>query len=81
MSTSLSRLLGHSTVKITEIYLEDFKSRQARVQHAQFSPLGKLRVRQRGHGRHTYNHGPWTGGLKPRQLAGDGTEASGENEA
>jgi integrase/recombinase XerD len=68
---SLSRLLGHSTVKITEIYLEDFKSRQARVQHAQFSPLGKLLVRQRGHGRHTYNHGPRSGGLKPRQLAGE----------
>jgi site-specific recombinase XerD len=28
---SLSRLLGHSSVKITEIYLEDFKSRQARA--------------------------------------------------
>jgi site-specific recombinase XerD len=78
---SLSRLLGHSSVKITEIYLEDFKSRQARVQYAQFSPLGKLRVRQRGHGRHTYHRGPRNGGLKPRQQGVEGPESSGENEA
>jgi site-specific recombinase XerD len=55
---SLSRLMGHSSVKITEIYLEDFKSRQARAQHAQYSPIGKVRWRQRGHGRHTYNKMP-----------------------
>ncbi len=30
---SLSRLMGHSSVKVTEIYLEDFQSRQARLQH------------------------------------------------
>ena len=59
---SLSRLMGHSSVKITEIYLEDFKSRQARAQHTQFSPVGKMRVRQRGHGRHTYQRGPRSGG-------------------
>jgi site-specific recombinase XerD len=78
---SLSQLLGHSTVKITEIYLEDFKSRQARVQHAQFSPLSKLRVRQHGHGRHTYTKGPRTGGLRARQQTGGGTESGGEHEA
>ena len=59
--------MGHSSVKITEIYLEDFKSRQARGQHTQFSPLGKLKVRQRGHGRHTYNRTPSSGGSKPRE--------------
>ncbi len=49
MLYSLSRLMGHSSVKITEIYLEDFKSRQARTQHTQLSPVGRMRVRQRGH--------------------------------
>ncbi|HEX8981180.1 MAG TPA: tyrosine-type recombinase/integrase [Ktedonobacterales bacterium] len=59
---SLSRLMGHSSVKITEIYLEDFKSRQARVQHAKFSPINGLKLRQRGTGKHTYNREPRTGG-------------------
>jgi integrase/recombinase XerD len=55
---SLSRLMGHSSVKITEIYLEDFKSRQARVQHAKFSPVAGLKLRQRGRGAHTYSREP-----------------------
>ena len=59
---SLSRLMGHSSVKITEIYLEDFKSRQARVQHAKFSPVNNLKLRQRGRGTHTYNREPRMGG-------------------
>src|SRR5262249_1337027 len=59
---NLSRLMGHSSVKITEIYLEDFKSRQARTQHPQFSPVSKMRLRQKGRGRHTYQRGPRTGG-------------------
>jgi hypothetical protein len=59
--------MGHSSVKITEIYLEDFKSRQARAQHTQFSPVSKMRVRQRGHGRHTYQRGPRSGGEKQRK--------------
>jgi hypothetical protein len=50
--------MGHSSVKITEIYLEDFKSRQARAQHTQFSPVSKMRVRQRG---------PRSGREKPRR--------------
>jgi len=59
---SLSRLMGHSSVKITEICLEDFKSRQARVQHAKFSPINNLKLRQRGRGTHTYNREPRLGG-------------------
>jgi integrase/recombinase XerD len=55
---SLSRLMGHSSVKITAIYLEDFKSRQARVQHAKFSPVAGLKLRQRGRGAHTYSREP-----------------------
>jgi site-specific recombinase XerD len=59
---SLSRLMGHSSVKITEIYLEDFKSRQARVQHAKFSPVNNLKLRHTGRGAHTYTREPRMGG-------------------
>ena len=50
----LSRVLGHSEMQTTQIYLRDFQSREARVDHSQFSPverhrLGKLK---RGNGRH-----------------------------
>lgn len=55
---SLSRLLGHSSVKITEIYLEDFTSRQARVHHAKYSPLSDMRIRKKGTGRHHYRRQP-----------------------
>jgi site-specific recombinase XerD len=55
---SLSRLMGHSSVKITEIYLEDFKSRQARVQHARYSPVNSLRLRGHKRGPHTYSREP-----------------------
>jgi site-specific recombinase XerD len=41
---SLSRLMGHSSVKVTEIYLEDFQGRQARLQHTRFSPVGRLKL-------------------------------------
>ncbi len=75
---SLSRLMGHSSVKITEIYLEDFKSRQARERHTQFSPLGKLRVRHRGHGRHTYNRTPSRGGSKPTRTGNGGQGHQGD---
>jgi len=36
---SLSRLLGHSSVQVTEVYLREFQSRQARLHHNEFSPL------------------------------------------
>jgi site-specific recombinase XerD len=36
---SLSRLLGHTNVQITEVYLRDFQARQARQHHTEFSPL------------------------------------------
>jgi integrase len=55
---SLSRLMGHSGVQITEIYLQDFKSRQARQQQPQFSAVAKRRWRQRGRGAHTYHRSP-----------------------
>jgi hypothetical protein len=44
----LSRVLRHSEMQTTQIYLRDFQSREARVDHAQFSPvernhLGKMK--------------------------------------
>jgi site-specific recombinase XerD len=50
----LSRVLGHSEMQTTQIYLRDFQSREARVDHSQYSVverhhLGKLK---RGNGRH-----------------------------
>lgn len=38
----LSREMGHSTVQVTESYLKDFRSTQARQDHTEFSPIGKL---------------------------------------
>jgi len=40
---SLSRLMGHSEVQITETYLKDFQSREARKNHQSFSPLTSLK--------------------------------------
>jgi len=55
---SLSRLMGHSSVKVTEIYLEDFQSRQARLQHAKYSPLGQFKPPQAGRRRYRYKRQP-----------------------
>lgn len=38
----LSRLLGHSSVEVTEEYLKDFNIRAARVDQNKFSPVNKL---------------------------------------
>ena len=39
----LSRELGHSGIQITgEVYLADFKSTDARQDHEDFSPVGRL---------------------------------------
>jgi integrase/recombinase XerD len=68
---SLSRLMGHSSVKVTEIYLEDFQSRQARINHIKYSPVGQLKLRKTGRGGRGYrNH--------PRWAEGGDSEASGE---
>lgn len=44
---SLSRELGHSDIKTTQLYLEDFSSDNARRHHNEFSPLNRLKVRTR----------------------------------
>jgi site-specific recombinase XerD len=50
----LSRVLGHSEMQTTQIYLRDFQSREARADHAQYSPLERNRLGKlkRGNGRH-----------------------------
>ena len=59
--------MGHSSVKVTEIYLEDFKSRQARMQHAKFSPITQLKLRQKGRGRYSYKRQPQFGSDDEKQ--------------
>jgi site-specific recombinase XerD len=39
----LSRSLGHSEISTTEEYLKDFKSRDARKDHVQYSPVNRLK--------------------------------------
>src|SRR5579875_2669807 len=38
----LSRLMGHSSVEVTEEYLKDFKVRAARQEHDKFSPVASI---------------------------------------
>lgn len=44
----LSRVLGHTTVNITQMYLKDYQSRQAREDQILYSPVESLKKRQRG---------------------------------
>lgn len=44
----LSRELGHSDVKITEIYLRDFSSTDARKEHSSRSVFNDVKVQKRG---------------------------------
>ncbi len=39
----LSRSLGHSEIGVTEEYLKDFKSRDARKDHDNYSPINRLK--------------------------------------
>lgn len=43
----LSRVLGHASVTVTEVYLKDFQTRSAREEHAKFSPVEALKKRTR----------------------------------
>jgi len=44
----LSRVLGHASVTVTEVYLKDFQARNARAESARFSPVESLKKRNRG---------------------------------
>lgn len=50
----LSREMGHSTIQVTEIYLKDYRSSEARREHTAYSPIGEIdlskkkRSRKRG---------------------------------
>jgi len=37
----------HSTVQVTEIYLKDFRSSEARKEHTEFSPIGEINLRSK----------------------------------
>ncbi|GCE27068.1 tyrosine recombinase XerD [Dictyobacter alpinus] len=38
----LSREMGHSTVQVTELYLKDYRSSEARKEHTSYSPIGEI---------------------------------------
>jgi integrase/recombinase XerD len=42
----LSREMGHSTVQVTEGYLKQFRSAEARREHTDFSPIGQLDLKK-----------------------------------
>ena len=44
----LSREMGHSEVQVTETYLKDFNSTQARMEHSDFSPIGLVNLKKNG---------------------------------
>jgi integrase/recombinase XerD len=46
----LSRELGHSDVKTTQVYLKDFVSADARKEHSHYSPINRLHLKK-SHGR------------------------------
>ena len=52
----LSREMGHSGIQITQTYLNDFKSTEARKDHLDFSPIGDIQLRnskRRGKRKHS----------------------------
>jgi integrase/recombinase XerD len=44
----LSREMGHSRVQVTETYLKDFTSTEARKEHSEYSPIGSINLRKKG---------------------------------
>lgn len=44
---SLSRLLGHTDIQTTQIYLKSFQSQEARQQHSKFSPIESNKLGRR----------------------------------
>lgn len=54
----LSRVLGHTEVQTTQLYLKDFQSRDARAEHNHFSPVERLRLGRRRRKRPTQAGSP-----------------------
>lgn len=44
----LSREMGHSTVQVTEIYLKDYRSTEARKHHPKYSPVESIKLPSKG---------------------------------
>lgn len=42
----LSREMGHSSVQVTEGYLKQFRSTEARLEHTDFSPIGRIDLKK-----------------------------------
>lgn len=47
----LSREMGHSHVQVTEIYLKDFGSTEARKEHTAFSPITSIELKKKKRGK------------------------------
>ena len=41
----LSREMGHGTIQVTELYLKDFRSTEARKEHTAYSPIGEINLK------------------------------------
>lgn len=50
---SLSREMGHSDIRTTQHYLEDFRSEEAVKHHNMHSPLSRFKIRKQGRGKKT----------------------------
>ncbi|HEX4208070.1 MAG TPA: tyrosine-type recombinase/integrase [Ktedonobacteraceae bacterium] len=44
----LSREMGHSTIQVTELYLKDYRSSEARREHTNYSPIGEVNFPRKG---------------------------------
>lgn len=45
----LAREMGHSTVQVTEIYLKDYRSSEARKKHSRYSPVESIKLPSKSH--------------------------------
>ena len=43
----LSREMGRSTIQVTELYLKDYRSSEARREHNAYSPIGEIKLNKR----------------------------------
>ncbi len=48
---NLSREMGHSSIRVTEIYLQNFGSTEARREHTKYSPMANIQLKKYGKAR------------------------------